>query len=335
MMHEIEPTRIDTVRNYIEAAYGALPKPRMCYLVLMSPRCGSTLLCKHLQVIHFGKPIEAFHFNQNRIRREHGWDIDFTNPFEYIRKALDFQTVDGIFGMKLSWVEFEIFLKLARQLTDPAGVSLNDAEVVEVFFPDALYIHLKRCNKVEQAISYAKGMQDGIWVVSRDQDDNYRRYLVPALYDHEHIESCLDNLLAYDFAWDNYLKKYGLEHMVIWYENLADNYTQVMTRVYQYLGIGETEIPDPPLRKLSNKQSSEWYERFLNETPWLKQRMIAEALEKADFATAFIQRSMMIAFQKEQFRWHHMPANRYKSLRSFLFRARRKMRSLAGQKKSA
>jgi LPS sulfotransferase NodH len=334
-MPEMEPTRIDNVRNYIEAAYGHLPRPQKCYLVLMSPRCGSTLLCAHLQKIHFGNPIEAFHFNQNRIRREHGWDIDFTNPYEYLRKALDFQTVDGIFGMKLSWVEFEIFLNVARQLTEPAGLSLNDSEVMQVFFSDAKYIHLKRRNKIEQAISYAKGMQQGVWAVSSDQDEDYKRYLTPAQYDREHIESCLDNLLAYDFAWENFLESYGLEHMVVWYEDLSDNYTQVMRGVYQYLGIREVEIPDPALRKLSNKQSSEWFERFTNETPWLKHRTIAEALEKGDFATAFIQRGMMIAFQKEQLRWRRMPANRFKRFRTFSFRIRRKLNSLIGQKDSS
>jgi LPS sulfotransferase NodH len=328
MMPNSEQHRIDRVRNYIEANYGHLPRPEKSYLVLMSPRSGSTLLCTHLQNIHFGNPIEAFHFNQDRICREHGWDIDFSNPFEYMHKALDFQTVDGIFGMKLSWIEFEIFLNVARQLIEPVGLSLKDAEVVQLFFPGTLYIHLKRRNKIEQAISYAKGMQQGIWAVSRDQDENYKRYLTPALYDREHIESCLDNLLAYDFAWENYLESNGLDHLTIWYEDLSDNYTRVMSDVYRYLGIGEGEIADPSLRKLSNQQSSEWFKRFRNETPWLKQRTIAEALDKGDFATAFIHRSMMIALQKEQYRWHHMPANRYKPLRSFMFRVKRKLRSI-------
>jgi len=325
---EIRDSEISNARKYVEDRFGELPRPAKSYLVLMSPRSGSTLLCAHLQHIGYGNPIEAFHFNRDRIRRNYGWKIDFSNPYEYMRKALDFQTVRHVFGMKFNWIEFEIFKDVARQLTDGSGIRLSDAEFVEVFFPGAVYLHLKRRNKIEQAISYHKGMQSGIWAIPKDQGEDYKRYLMPAHYDRKHIEGCLDNLLAYDLAWERYLNQNRLKHIVIWYEELSDRYTQVMKDVHQFLEIDHTEIPAPPLKKLADTQSQLWFERFVEETPWLKNKKIAEALEKGDFATAFIQRSMMIAFQKEQRRWHSMPANRFKRLRTYLFRMRRKLNLL-------
>lgn len=328
----MDQTRIAQTRETVRDAFGPLPIPDRSYLVLMSPRSGSTLLCAHLQKIGYGYPIEAFHFNHKRIRREEKWDIDFSNPYEYIKKALEYQTVNGVFGMKLSWPEFEIFLKVARQLTDPSRSGLNDAEIVDVFFPNTAYIHLKRRDKVKQAISYAKGIQNGIWAVQVTQDEEYKKYLMPEKYDREHIEACLDNLLAFDTAWENYLNKHDLAHMDLWYDDLERDYVRKMREVYEYLGIAQKEILEPRLKKLAHGKSQEWVDRFRTETPWLQDKTIATALEAGDIRTAFTYRGLMIAFQKEEHRWQTMPANRFKRIKKFALRVKRKLSSLTGTK---
>lgn len=325
-MEKTNPEKIIQARKGIHNTLGVLPVPERSYIVLMSPRSGSTLLCTHLQNIKYGMPIEAFHFNHNRIRRLHGWDIDFSDPYEHIKKALDFQTVNGIFGTKFSWIEFEIFLNAGRKLTDQTGIPLNDAEVVDVFFPKSAYIHLKRRNKIKQAVSYAKAMQGGIWHVQAQEKDR-REYVPPEEYNREHIESCLDNLLAFDAAWENYLQRHDLPFLELWYEDLANDYYDKMREIHAFLGIEQDQIEEPPLKKLANTESQEWVKRFTAETPWLEDKTIKEALDAGDVSTASIYRLLMLTRERERKNWEKIPVNRFrlKRVKTMLFRIRRKL----------
>jgi LPS sulfotransferase NodH len=280
-----------------------------------------------LQNIKYGYPIEAFHFSHNRLRRLYGWDIDFADPFAHMKKVLEFQTVNGIFGTKFSWIEFELFLNAARKLTGSSGIQLNDAELADVFFPNAVYIHLKRKNKVKQAISYAKAMQNGIWHVQAEQAKDNKVYALPEEYNREHIEACLDNLLAFDVAWENYLQRHNLPFMELWYEDLAKDYIGKMHEIYAYLGIQREEVSEPPLKKLANTESQEWVKRFTAETPWLENKTIMNALESGDVSTAFIYRMMLLAREKERKGWANIPVNcfRLKPIKMMLSRLKRKL----------
>jgi len=328
MQRNIDSKNVAQARNFVHETFGTLPIPERCYCVLMSPRSGSTLLCTHLQNIKYGYPIEAFHFSHNRLRRLYGWDIEFADPFAHIKKALEFQTVNGIFGTKFSWIEFELFLQAARQLTDPSGIPLNDAELVDVVFPNAVYIHLKRKNKVKQAISYAKAMQNGIWHVQAEQAKDNKAYALPEEYNREHIEACLDNLLAFDVAWENYLQRHNLPFMELWYEDLAKEYHSKIHEIYSYLGIAQEDTSEPPLKKLANTESQEWVKRFTAETPWLENKTIVNALETGDVSTAFIYRMMLLTREKERKGWANIPVNRFhlKPIKMMLSRLKRKLR---------
>jgi trehalose 2-sulfotransferase len=327
-MTKVNLEKVTQARQAVQNNWGALPIPEKSYIVIMSPRSGSTLLCVHLQNINYGMPIEAFHFSHKRLRRLYGWDIDFSNSYEHIKKALEFQTVQGIYGTKFSWIEFEIFLQKGRQLTDPTGIQLNDAELTEVFFPNSTYIHLKRRNKIKQAVSYAKAMQGGVWHIQAQENNNQKEYALPAQYDREHIESCLDNLLAFDVAWENFLQRHQLPFLELWYEDLAQNYYDKMREVYAYLGIEKGEILEPPLKKLADTGSQEWVKRFTQETPWLEDKTIKEAMEAGDASTASIHRLLMLTRQKERKSWENIPTNRFHltGVRTFLFRLRRKLK---------
>ena len=53
-------TAIQNAREYIQKTYPEIPIPAKSYLVLFSPRSGSSLLSNSLEKIGFGRPIEAF-----------------------------------------------------------------------------------------------------------------------------------------------------------------------------------------------------------------------------------------------------------------------------------
>ena len=206
-------------------------------------------------------------------------------------------------------------------------MQLNDAEVVDVFFPNAVYIHLKRRNKIKQAISYAKAMQNGIWHVEAEQTKDNKAYALPEEYNRAHIESCLDNLLAFDMAWENYLGRYNLPFMELWYEDLAKNYHGKMSEIYAYLGITQQEIAEPPLKKLANTESQEWVQRFTAETSWLEDQTIKSALESGDISTVFVYRMLLLTRAKERKDWANIPVNRFhlKPLKLTASRLKRKL----------
>lgn len=319
----MDQTKVQTARDFIRKTYPDIPIPQTSYLVLSSARSGSTLLCSHLQKIGYGKPIEAFNPNTNP-RKRLNWGIDYNDPHAFMKKAIEFQTVNEVMGMKLSPNQFTLFLSTARKLLETSGIVLTDAEILEVFFPGTRFIHLQRRKKVKQAISYAKALQNGVWRETTDQDDEYKKYLLPALYDREHIECCFDILMTNDVFWQQFMRDNHLSHMTVYYEDLAANYVDKMTEVYVYLGITGKEIIAPPLRKQANKESDEWETRFTAETPWLHDSRMAQAYAEGDLDTLYLQRSRMLMLAREQARWKSMPANRWKPIRSLLFKIKRK-----------
>lgn len=329
-MVQMNSGNVQQARDFARREYPGIPLPNRSYLVLMSARSGSMLLCAQLEKIGFGRPIEAFNPNKNPMFHN-VWDIDYSNDYEYIKKAIEYQTVNGVMGMKFSLNQFHLFLEKARRLLGESGVQLTDAEVVDVFFPCARYIHLQRRDKVKQAISYAKAWQNGIWYEAADGNDEFKEYLLPAVYDREHIECCFDIILSIDAGWQKYLSENMLESLLVWYEDLAADFSGKMCEVYEFLGVVEETIEAPPLKKQANLQSQEWEKRFRAETPWLAIPRITTALQSGDLAMLMAERNPVAPMERANARWKAMPANRFKPVRSFAFRVKRKLKSLLGK----
>lgn len=329
----MDTARITALRKKIRETYPEFPVPENSYLVMMSPRCGSNLLCTNLEKIGLGKPVEAFHFNRPMLRQRYHWDIDFDNPVEYLSTVINHLMVGNTFGMKMNWSQFEAFLKTAHKLGDRFDPTIEDDELTEALFPKVSYILMKRRQKVKQAISYSKAMQTGIWSEKKDQDESYKEYVLPPLYDREHIEGCLDELLAFDVCWENYLALHNLNYLEVWYEDLVEDFESKMLEIYAFLGFKELSPPPPLLKRQANKRSDEWYRLFTESTEWIHEPIIRDALEKGDSLTVFLNRFMMLSRHKERVRWEKMPSTRLKSMRRLYFGARRKLTGIIGSER--
>ena len=325
-MNEAE---IGSARQFIKQHYPEIPVPKKSYLVLFSPRSGSNLLSSNLSKIGFGHPMEAFNAHTNH-RQRLNWGIDFSDPYAYFCKAFSFVTVDGVMGMKLSYIQFKLFLENGRKLLAGFENNLTDAEIVEVFFPGVKYIQIQRRKKIKQAISLAKAIQNGVWFEEKGEDTEYKKYVMPVVYDREHIERCLDSSLINDIYWDQFLRRNNLPALKLFYEDMDAQFIEKMTEVYKYLGVEGKEIVAPQLRRQANKQSSNWEERFVAETPWLNDPEISKAYEEGDLESLYHLRVRMIVSERESERWRAMPINRFKTIRKFAFRVRRKLRSIFG-----
>jgi LPS sulfotransferase NodH len=318
---------IQLARSYIQENHPGFPVPADSYLVLSTARSGSTMLTTYLGKIGFGFPIEAFNPNKNS-RERYNWGIDYSDPYAYIKKAIEFQTVGTVMGMKFMPNQFFVFLENARKLLAPTDLNYEDAELVEIFFPSAKYIHLERKNKLKQAISFSKALQDGIWREVEGEDETYKEYITPAVYDRDHIERCFDLSLANDQYWRHYLRSNELSYLHIYYEELTANYREEMAQIHQYLGIEDQNIVVPSLRKQATRLSEEWETRFIAETDWFSTTRFNSLLEQDDQENLFIERCHIVFNKREQQRYIAMPSIRYKGLRSIIFRVLRKFTSL-------
>lgn len=314
------PKNLDAVRERLTETYPHLNIPQRSYLVLMSPRSGSTLLCAHLANIGFGRPVEGFHFSNGQLTRMFGDEVDFSDPYAHIAAVFQYGTVNGIFGLKFSWVEFELFLKKARELVGNEQQDLTDMDLLDLFFPQARIVRLVRRNKIKQAVSYAKAMQTGNWNEEVDESEEYKDYIVPPKYNRAHIEALFDNLLAYDLSWEHFLNCYQRDSLEIWYEDLANDYEQVMSRIYQYLGVVNAEELQPPLKRQSNTINQQWVTRFEQETAWLQDPDIRGDLSEGNFQSVFFFRSRMMARKHERQVWSRVPYHHHKKLKRILYR---------------
>ncbi len=317
--------KLKFAREQLRSKYPNFPFPKNSYLVLSSARSGSTLLCKHLQQAGLGDPVEAFNPNTN-LRKRLQWRIDYKDPAEYLITAIKKQTTNHFMGMKLFIPQFQLFIETASSLLE--DFKFRHHEIVETIFPSIKYICIQRKDKVKQAISYSKAKQNGIWSERVGGDTTYRDYIIPAVYDREHIERCFDELLMEDVAWNHYLNSHHLPFLHVWYEDLATNPEEAISRVYDFLNVTGKEIVRAPLRKQSNKKSKDWESRFRQETPWLQDKQIQEDLEKGDLLSLATARNVMITEQRENERYWQMPATKFRWLRKWFIRGKRKLKSI-------
>lgn len=323
---KINKEAINSAREYIRNKFPKIAIANQNYFILYTPRSGSNMVCKILEKAGIGKPIEAFSPHTN-FHNKMNWNIDYSDPYQFMAKVIDYQTVNGILGMKFSVMLFHEFLRVAHQLLGDGFKGLNDFEVTEVFFPDARYIHIQRKDKVKQAISLAKALQNGIWIEREDEDQEYKKYLMPALYDQEHIECCFDYSLSGDVFWIHHLRKYNVPHLSLFYEDIISNYDEKINEIFKFIGVKEKQVPSPKTHRQANKQSDKWMIRFIEETNWLKNEEIQRAIDESDIEGLYYLRSNMLITNRKQTRERVMPATRYKSVRSLAFRIKRKLLS--------
>jgi LPS sulfotransferase NodH len=322
--------KIKNIRKQIQTQYPEFPFPENSYLVLYSARSGSNLLCKYLTKVGIGNPVEAFNPNISN-RKRLNWGIDYKDPIEHLHTSIKQQSVNNIMGMKLSIPHFNLFLTTARAVVGDA--SLSESEMIEVIFPNVKYIHIQRKGKIRQAISFSKAKQNGIWLQKVGEDKTYLDYIIPAVYDREHIECCFDKLLMEDAAWNHFLTRHHLPFLHVWYEDLAKEPEKTVNEVYNFLGIEGKEVVRAPLRKQSNTKSKDWEAKFRKETPWLQNKSIKEALENGDLLSLATARNVMITEQRENERYWQMPATKFKWFRKWFIRGKRKLNKIFNKSK--
>lgn len=240
------------------------------YIICTSPRSGSTLLCKLLTETGVaGKPESYFHCPSIA-----SWQKELNLPPQPSMPERDalaeiFQAAiaegsqgTGMFGLRLQRHSFDFFIQKMAILHEGFA---DDAQRFTAAFGRTLFIHLTRQDKVEQAVSYVKAQQTGLWHMAPDGTELER--LSPPqdpTYDGGKLKASFDELIAHDDAWQSWFETENIKPLRISYETLSIDPHQTLGDILEHLGLDRqsTRGLKPGVAKLADATSQEWAKRF-------------------------------------------------------------------------
>jgi trehalose 2-sulfotransferase len=243
----------------------------ICYLVLATPRSGSTLLGQGLQASGLaGDPKEFFgHKMPYWMER---WRTPGL-PAYAARLSQERATPNGVFGAKLLYRQLLHLESLARQ--DPELADLPLPEILDRLFPSLHLVWVTRQDKVRQAVSWFKARQTGVW--GQDHGQSTLKLgrawrlgdepLQPGelAFDYDGIAALVRQAEAEDAAIGQFFATSGTEPFRVIYEEFTPRYEETILALLRWLGITpppDLTLPDPRTVRLADDRTDEWVARF-------------------------------------------------------------------------
>lgn len=239
-------------------------KPRTCYLICGTPRCGSSLLAEALGNTGVaGYPAEYFWHDDEALWAKQ-WGLTRYSYADYLSSALRFGTTpNGVFGAKMMWHDyFDAFLRKIRSL--PGHDLPDSSRLLTHLFPGLRYIWLSRRDKVGQGVSHWKALQTGGW---GDTGDTSQQISSAHRYDFEAIHHLVRRAATGDAGWEAYFRQYSIHPCKVVYEDLVGEYEPTIVRILDFLGVPAPEslgTEKRRLRKQADVISEAWVHRYLH-----------------------------------------------------------------------
>jgi len=245
--------------------------PRRTVVICSHPRSGSTLLGEALYMADLGAPLEYYHagFRPTFQARWGAASLD-----DYAASVRRFRTTrSGVHGLKLFWMDVE---DLAHE-RDPDGqpprfqrppkeTSAEDYRrmfaLIQDLLPNPTFVHLRRQDRVRQAISQLSAAATGRW---RSIDGQDRAPAAAPAYDYERIHRII-GAAAYAHAhWANLFAALGAAPYPITYEALARDYEGAVGALLRRLDAPRRDVRPPRMRQQSEPASEAMALRFVKE----------------------------------------------------------------------
>jgi LPS sulfotransferase NodH len=144
----------------------------------------------------------------------------------------------------------------------------DDLARFQAAFGSTLFIHLTRANKLEQAISYVKASQTGLWHKSPDGTE-LERLSAPKdpVYDAEAIAGHMAEMAAWDREWNDWFARARITPVRLNYDALSADPSGTLAKILDTLGLatGSAQSIVPAVAKLADATSCDWAKRFAKE----------------------------------------------------------------------
>jgi LPS sulfotransferase NodH len=273
----IAPPRLNRLADGVStkwvSRYKALRRPSRIgrptagipYFISTSPRTGGFLLAEGLQSTGIaGRPREYFDpLFEKQSRRDHANKPEFDFLESVIAAGT---TLNGVFGAKVLWHQFEHFLSTPRQI---AGSMACGFELLRRLFPDLRYVFLTRKDKVRQAVSYYRAIRTGVWWSIRASANGNEQSLTQSAerppFNFEQIDEWVTRLTQFETCWRHHFRRAGVRPFEIAYEDLVRAYESTVLEILGYLDIpmhAGLLVAPPRLQKQADELTEEWIDRY-------------------------------------------------------------------------
>lgn len=246
--------------------------PRRTILICTHPRSGSTLLGEAIHAAGgLGCPLEYFH-RGFRPPIERQWGVCGIEAFAGAVQRLRTDP-SGTLSVKLFWRDVE---DMARELDPvrfaaletglppdaPAECHRDIAAALAPLFPNPIFVHLLRRDRLRQAVSVVVAEQSWAWrsiAGFGSQDDTQE-----LVYDYERIVRLVAGADRCNGHWRSFFAVLGQVPTTLTYEDLVADYSGTVERLLHHLG-RDAAAPPPRLRRQSDERSESMMLRFLRE----------------------------------------------------------------------
>lgn len=251
-------------------------RPHTSYLVCGTPRSGSSLLCEALVNTGVaGKPEEYFQPGNEIMWRKRWGTSSYAG---YLSRTIEqCTTPNGVFGVKMMWGYFDHFLQNVRQMPDYENRKVSACKMLQAIFPNLHYIWIRRRDTLRQAVSQAKAMQTNLWVV---REDSSRRGTSKPEFSFMQIDFLVQEIRAYDAAWQRFFSENGIQPLVIIYEDFVSRYEETVREALKRLGVPGAEMVEVApvsMKKQADEQSEQWVQRYLRLKTQARYRLVSQA----------------------------------------------------------
>jgi LPS sulfotransferase NodH len=250
---------------------GQAPPPALTYLILATPRSGSTLLGQGLQATGLAGDPKEFFGHKMAFWMER-WQTPTLSAYAN-RLIQSRATPNGVFGAKLLYGQLQNLEDIARSNPTLAGLPLP--EVLDRLFPNLHYLWATRDDKLRQAISWYKARQSGVWGQAEGKDDlklgrAWRlgdEPLQPGelAFDYDGIAELLAQADREDAAIAAFCASAGVTPYRVVYEEFSPNFRDKTLDILHWMGIDsppDLDLAKPRTVRLADDRTDEWVARF-------------------------------------------------------------------------
>jgi LPS sulfotransferase NodH len=243
---------------------------RPTYLILATPRSGSTLLGQGLQASGVAGDPKEFFGHRMPYWMERWGTPDL--PAYVARLIAERATPNGVFGAKLLYGQLPRLEGEAGR--DPRLAVLSPGDLLIHLFPELHIIWVSREDKLRQAISWYKARQSGVWGDDGRRDtpklgaawrgDDPLSPSEPA-FDYDAIAALLRQSEAEDAAIGRLLADSGIPSRCVTYETFSPAYEETVFTLLAWMGIpipAGLRLPHPRTVKLADDRTNAWVARF-------------------------------------------------------------------------